>query len=372
MKHLKDLPQRILAAVRAFGFKQWFLLILNVVLVLGSAGCALGLRSVSGALTALHAAEWFRGDSDIRFAQIACYLPVDQGQSEEDIFNFRRQLDAQLVEQAMEAPEGGRLYIDAYSGMENITIASENSGNVSVKAVGVGGDFFYFHPCRLRSGAYIDPGNLMDDLVVLDEEMAWRLFGGVELAGLPVSITGQPFVVSGVVARETDFASTEAYTGDGGVFMSFSAMQRLLEDASVTGYEIVMPDPISNFAMGIIQDIFSLGDGDAVENSNRYALGHLLEVIRSFGKRSMRTNGVIYPYWENAARLTEDYAALLLVLAVGLAVCPAVFVLVLAVREGRRIYRLAKVKIPEKVEAAVEKRMEERLERQYAKKNGGK
>ena len=372
MKHLKDLPRRMLAAIRAFGFKQWFLLILNVVLVLGSAGCMLGLDRVSGTLTALRAAEWFRGESETRFAQIACYLPVDQGKTEEDIFSFRRQLDTRLVEQAMEAPTGGRLYIDAYSGAANVTIASESSGGVSVKAVGVGGDFFFFHPYRLRSGAYIDSGNLMDDLVVLDEEMAWRLFGGVELAGLSVSINGQPFVVSGVVSRETDFASTEAYTGDGGVFMSFSAMGRLLETASVTGYEIVLPDPITGFAMGIVRDLFPLGDGDAVENSSRYALSHLLEVIRSFGKRSMRTNGVIYPYWENAARLTEDYAALLLVLAVALAVCPVLFVLVLTVREVRRAYRLAKTKIPEKVEAAVEKRKEARLERQYEKKNGGK
>ena len=30
----------------------------------------------------------------------------------------------------------------------------------------------------------------------------------------------------------------------------------------------------------------------------------------------MNTHAVIYPYWENAARLTEDYAALFLLLAI--------------------------------------------------------
>ena len=366
-----NVSRRMLDAVRRFGFKQWFLLVLNVALVLGAAGCALGLRSVSNTLEALRGADQFRGGSDTRFAQLACYLPVDGGKTEEDMLSFRRTLDSKLEEQALKAPEGGSLYIDAYYGAESVSVSSGSSGSTTVKAVGVGGDFFYFHPYRLRSGSYIRADDLMDDLVVLDEEMAWKLFGGVELAGMTVFINNQPFVVAGVISREEDFASARAYTGDGGVFMSFSAMHGLIEDASITGYEIIMPDPITNFAKGILEDSFPIGEGDVVENSSRYTLGHLLEVIRSFGLRSMRTNGVIYPYWENAARLTEDYAALLLLLAALLALYPALFVLVLAIRQIRRTYRLAKVRIPEKVEAVVEKRKEERLERQFEKKNGG-
>lgn len=370
MRHLRELPRRMLAAIKEFGFKQWFLLILNIVLVLASIGCAAGLKEVGGALSSLTAAGRFRGTGETRYAQLACYLPVDGGKTEEDIFSFRQSLEGRMQEQSLEAPEGGSLYIDAYHGQHAVTISTEN-GSASVKAMGVGGDFFYFHPLTLRGGAYIKGSDLMDDLVVLDEEMAWKLFGGVELAGMTVFINNQPFVVAGVISREEDFASARAYTGDGGVFMSFSAMHGLIEDASITGYEIIMPDPITNFAKGILEDSFPIGEGDVVENSSRYTLGHLLEVIRSFGLRSMRTNGVIYPYWENAARLTEDYAALLLLLAALLALYPALFVLVLAIRQIRRTYRLAKVRIPEKVEAVVEKRKEERLERQFEKKNGG-
>ena len=270
-----------------------------------------------------------------------------------------------MQEQSLEAPEGGSLYIDAYHGQHAVTISTEN-GSASVKAMGVGGDFFYFHPLTLRGGAYIQGSDLMDDLVVLDEEMAWRLYGGTELAGLPVS-----FVIAGVVARETDFATGRAYTGDGGVYMSFSAMSRLIEEASITGYEIVMPDPITGYAKSVVEETFPIGTGDVVENSSRYTLSHLWEVIGDFGQRSMRGNGVIYPYWENAARLTEDYAALLLMLAVLSALCPLAFVLVLAIRDIRRAYRFAKVKIPEKVEETMERRKEERLEKIYEKKAGG-
>jgi hypothetical protein len=82
----------------------------------------------------------------------------------------------------------------------------------------------------------------------------------------------------------------------------------------------------------------------------------------------MRTNGVIYPYWENAVRLTEDYAALLLTMAVLLALYPLLTALVLIIKDIRRAYRFAKVKIPEKVDEAVEKRREERLEKAFEKK----
>lgn len=364
--------RRILTAMRGFGFKQWFLLILNVVLVLGSAACFWGLGRVSGTLDTLTAAGRFQGQGEVRYAQLACYLPVDGGKSEEDIRSFRRSLESKMSEQSLEAAEGGRLYLDAYFGTSKLTIASENGGSTSVEAVGVGGEFFYFHPLNLRSGSYIKEGDLMDDLVLLDEELAWKLFGGTNLTGMTVTINGAPFVISGVVSRETDFATDKAYTGEGGLYMSFSAMKRLNESATVTGYEVVMPNPIGGFAQGMLSETFPIGTGDIVENSSRYSLPHLWEVIKNFGQRSMRLNGVIYPYWENAARLTEDYAAGLLVLAVLLALYPLLTLLVLSIRDIRRAYRFAKVKIPEKVDEAVEKRREERLEKAFEKKEEGK
>lgn len=363
-----NLFRRIAAAVKKFGFKQWFLLILNAALILGSLACALGLRSVSGTLSTLTAAKRFQGEGETRFAQLACYLPVGDGKTEEDVRSFRQSLESKLVEQSLEAPEGGRLYLDAYYGMESVTISSDNGSNSTVKAVGAGGDFFYFHPLHLRSGSYIKGDDLMDDLVLLDEELAWKLFGGTELAGLTVYINSVPFVVSGVVAREADFATEKAYTGDGGLYMSFSAMSRLIEEASITGYEIVMPNPISGYAKSLLSEVFPIGTGDIVENSGRYGLLRLWDVIQTFGQRSMRTNGVIYPYWENAGRLTEDYAALLLLLAVLLALYPLLAALVLVIRDIRRAYRFAKIRIPEKVDAAMEKRREERLEKAFEKK----
>ena len=85
----------------------------------------------------------------------------------------------------------------------------------------------------------------------------------------------------------------------------------------------------------------------------------------------MRLNGVIYPYWENAARLTEDYAALLLLAAAVFLLIPLLFLITAVIRYVRWTYRFAKAKIPEKVEEAVEKHREERLEKKLENKAGG-
>ena len=365
---MRKILSRMGAAVRGFGFKQWFMTALIAALLLASAASLIGLGVVRRALVSVTAAERFRGGTDVRFAQIGCFLPVGQGKTEEDIFKFRQTLDSKLVEQSLEAPENGSLYLDAYCGMGTVTAVGNNGVSASVGAIGVGGDFFFFHPLVLRSGSYIQGGDLMDDLVVLDEETAWKLFGGTDLTGMTMTINGEPFVVSGVIAREEDFATRKAYSGDSGIFLSYSALSRLQEDTAISCYELVMPDPISGFAKNLVKENFPVGTGDIVENSSRYTLGHLWEVIRDFGSRSMRTNGVMYPYWENAARLTEDYAALLLVLAGLFAFYPACFALVQFIRLVIRTYRLAKARIPEKVEAAVEKRREERLENAFKDK----
>ena len=365
---MRKILSRMGAAVRGFGFKQWFMTAWIAALLLASAASLIGLGVVRRALVSVTAAERFRGGTDVRFAQIGCFLPVGQGKTEEDIFKFRQTLDSKLVEQSLEAPENGSLYLDAYCGMGTVTAVGNNGVSASVGAIGVGGDFFFFHPLVLRSGSYIQGGDLMDDLVVLDEETAWKLFGAVDLAGMPMTINGKDFVVSGVAAREDDFATKKAYGGDSGIFMSYSALSRLLEDTDISCYELVMPDPISGFAQNLVKENFSVGSGDIVENSSRYALGHLWQVIRDFGNRSMRTNGVIYPYWENAVRLTEDYAALLTALAALFAFYPACFALVNLIRYTVKTYRFAKAKIPEKVEMAVEKRREERLEHEFQNK----
>lgn len=344
--------------------------IIHIALTLLCLALALCLAALTGSFETITAAERFGGSSELRFAQIACYFPTGEGKSEEDITTLRQNLDAKLVEQSLEASEGGTLSIDTYYTRAKVTVTSDHA-STQVNAFAVGGDFFYFHPLTLRSGAYIAQRDLMDDLVVLDEVLAWRLFGGVELAGLPLTINGKPFVVAGVVAMEDDFATSRAQTEEGMMFFSYSALERLESEAEISAYEIVMPDPISNYARSTMEELLSTETGIIVENSGRFSLSRLIELIGAFGTRSMRTGAVAFPYWENALRLAEDYAALLLVLIVLTALCPALSLVVLLVRRGIALDRFVRREIPQRIGAAVERRREKRYAHAAAKDTEG-
>ena len=113
----------------------------------------------------------------------------------------------------------------------------------------------------------------------------------------------------------------------------------------------------------MIKDKFPLGDGVAVENSNRYSALSLAKVALAYGERSMNTHAVIYPYWENAARLTEDYAALFLLLMVLFAITPVIFVVVLLIKTLRRLITEAK----DKTVSAIEEKIEEKKEANYVR-----
>ena len=77
-------------------------------------------------------------------------------------------------------------------------------------------------------------------------------------------------------------------------------------------------------------------------------------MIGAFGKRAMTTNGVIYPYWENAARMAESYAALYLLLGTLLAIMPGVCLTIVLVKfitaEIRKGYYKASHAIEDRVE----------------------
>ena len=133
-----------------------------------------------------------------------------------------------------------------------------------------------------------------------------------------------------------------------------NAALNAMAELPIDCYEIVLPDPVSGFAKKLMTEKFPVGEGVIVQNTGRFSLSGLISVIGKFGKRVMTTNGVIYPYWENAARMAESYAALLLILGTLFSLMPAVcltIVLVkLTVREIKRGYYKAAHAIEDRVE----------------------
>ncbi len=341
--------------------RQKVLLVLCAVLACASAVSGMYFRRATHALITQSAAEAWRGQSELRFAQAAAYLPVDEPKTEDDIRAFRDAMARALNDASLEAPENGRLWDDAFCAFAKLELSGPG-GTCSVTAVGVGGDFFLFHPLHLRAGSYLTADDYMADRLVLDEQSAWALFGGLDVAGMGVQCGTREYPVAGVVARETDFATRRACTDVAMVYMSYDALKALTE-AQIQSYEVVMPEPISGFAMSVMRDHFPVGDGVLVDNTRRYSLKNLWTVLKDFGVRSMNTHAVIYPYWENAARMTEDHAALALLLCVLFGLFPVVSFVVVTVK----YLKMGVTAAAESAAEAIEERVEEEKEKHYVR-----
>ncbi len=340
--------------------------LINAVLMLLAAACIFGFVKVRSTLTYTNAAKEWAGESGERFAYVSCFLPVNGKVGEETVRSFESTVNAKLVEASMEAEEGKSLWKYAYSGAGNVNVTTER-GSSSVYAMGVGGDFFSFHRMFLRSGNYIAESDLMHDRVVLDKELAWKLFGAIEVDGMELEINGKRFIVAGVVERDGDFASLISYPENSGLYMAYDVFNEMTGE-EISCCEAVLPNPVSGFAKNMMTESFTASGTEVVEVSARYRLGNIFDIIGSFGKRSMRTDGIIYPSWENAARLTEDYCALFLVLFLMFMATPLCFGAVLAYKYGKRGAEKLGVLAREKATALYDRANDRLYEREQSRK----
>lgn len=348
--------------MRAAFFKQKKHLALIIAFcgcILVSAALFFVFNHLGNVLLSQQAASRYRGENEERFAQVSAYFPVGKEIDENTVYSFRQTLDSKMTEASIEAEGNESLYDDAYSASGEITVTGEK-GTATVTAIGIGGDYFLFHPLYLRSGNYFSGNDLMHDYVILDEELAWRLFGGIDLAGLTVTINYEPYVIAGVISREDDFASEKAYTSGAGIFMSYDKLNALT-GAEISTYELVCINPIEGFALSALEESFASAFN--VENSSRFTISGIFDVIKDFAGRSMNTAGVVLPYWENAARYIENIAAIVLIFAVLFAVFPFVTLIVVFVRAVKRLFRAAKTKLPELIEEQSERRYRRKIER---------
>lgn len=373
--------------INALGRKNLIILALLLALTLGALGCFAGIHALSRMLPSQLAAERWQGESEIDYAQLSCFIPVDETVTLNEIAAFREAAMTRLHEAALDIDTGDEvLMADAWSCTEKVSVSSA-LGKGEVYATAVGGEYFSFHPIRLISGSYISASDLMQDRALLDEDTAWLLFGSTNIQGMSFKINGVPFLVAGVIEREDDFASKKAYTAGMGIFISYDAYSTLLTAASaavpasadtanasaapgIQCYELVLPNPVKNFALNLVKEKFPIGRGEIVNNTERFTLSNLRSLLKSFDTRSMQTSGVIYPYWENASRGAEDRAVLLLLLGCVLLVPPVITVLILAVRYAVRGKRALEDELMPRFKENAEEAVRVRARRRWEKQHG--
>lgn len=303
-------------------------------------------------------------------AQVSCFFAADSKTTEDTILMFEHGIDSALTEasvvQESENP-GARLWADAYSADGKITL-SNNKTSVTADAIGIGGDFFLFHPLTLINGAYFSGNDLMQDYCVIDKDAAWQLFGSYDVAGMTVYISGIPHIVTGVVERPEGRLAEAAGLEGTLVYVSLETLETLGTSYGINHYEIVMPDPVTGFAYNHVKENLGKEENatEVVENSARYSLLSRLKLIGQFGVRSMNGKGIIYPYWENIARGYEDILMILTLLQLLTLLYPVILLLIAFIiwwRHKGWTLRDVRLKAKDKLERLIERMRAARAEK---------
>lgn len=294
-------------------------------------------QSLIGKQEAQMMAQRWKKEKDV--TQISCFFSREAGVSDYQIIAFEHMLDNALQEASIKlenANPGARLWADAYSASGTITLSTERTA-LTLKAKGVGGDFFQFHPQQLQYGNYFSGSDLNSDYIVIDEETAWQLFGGIDVSGKFVTIGGQPHMIAGVIHRPQGKMEKAAGLSDSIVYVSMSTLQNYSPYYGIEHFEIVMPNPIKDFAMQKVKENLSVDENEViyVENTGRFGIVKSLEVLLQYGYRSMNGRAILFPYWENLARGCEDILAPITLLMVILLIIPATIVFVWAIYAWR-------------------------------------
>jgi len=272
-------------------------------------------------------------------AQISCFFSANVNITPETIEEIEYNLDVKLKEASIVSEStnpGARLWADAYSAYGRITVKSD-IGNLTADAIGIGGDFFLFHPLKLLTGSYFSGKDLMQDYCILDEDAAWRLFGSKDIAGQFVTIQGIPHMVAGVIEREEGRLADAAGLDSTVVYVSYSSLEKYGSHSGINHYEVVMPNPVKDFALGYVKELVKIDEQEmeVVDNTTRFTLWNRLKLIGEFGTRSMNGKAIIYPYWENMVRGQEDILMLLTLLLVLFVIYPVSVIIITIIKRWK-------------------------------------
>ena len=267
------------------------------------------------------ARRWNEKDS----AQLSGYFPEGEGDVPGRIYSLTASVDKALQDASLRAAEGGRLWYCACSGETDMYAQTERE-SATLRVTVFGGEYFYIHTPEILYGSYLAPGGENAGYVFLDETAAWKLFGALNVVGMPLTLGDGQYTVCGVGRIPRNTVYDEAYGQTPRAYILFDS-PAAPAGMRISVYEAVLPDPVSGFARDLFETHFAPGDtAVVVENSARFTLPALWEYITNMDTLGVRASRVTYPWWENMAQVAQYRCACCLIaqitlLALALLLC---------------------------------------------------
>ncbi len=270
------------------------------------------------------AERWSSGK--VKYSQISVFYPEGFDKTDSSgISMLESHIDSALTKNFKAESKDARIWNDAYSSVSSKASVQKNTDSketATVSVTGVGGNFFDFHPLELLSGNYLYDSALRDNQAVLDEDAAWALYSSCDVTGMTFYLNGREFVVQGVVKREKGKNISMVYPKEPAVYIYYNMLSELQLDDTLNCYEVTMPSQVKGYAENLVMsyygvDVMSQSDEDLaaakenmvceiVNNTERYSFVNTVKQLYLSSRSTVATRPIAYPYWENAARITEN------------------------------------------------------------------
>lgn len=257
-----------------------------------------------------------------RYAVITMYTEKESAISADQVGSWVYSMDNSLLESSITPKEGARSWAYCYIAEDTLSVTGPK-GNTTAEAMAVGGDFFVFHPMKFTYGSAFLNDNSNPMGIVIDSDLAWKVFGAENVVGMTVTINDIEFVVVGVSEKESS-SGTYGYTyGERPrMYMSHVGYSKIVGDtANITMFETTLPNSVQTFAKNIFDGVVRMNEetSEISEASERFSMTNRFNNMKNLKYSWIRQNKIEYPYWENEAKVADYSCAVLMIFEVGFA-----------------------------------------------------
>jgi len=273
---------------------------------------------ISGTIEYIDAGKRWSSSGD-RFAVISLYTEENAALTKEQVESWVYRTDAALLESSISLKENARSWAYTYAVEKTLTVTGPKA-QTTAEVIAAGGDFFVFHPQEFVYGSAFLNDLSNPNGVVIDDDLAWKLFGATDIVGMEVTVNGISFTVSGVSCRESDSGIYNYTYGERPrMYMSYAGFVKLYgNDAHITMYEAALPNAVKGFARNIFNGAVSVNEEtmSVQEASDRFSLLNRYNNMKILKYSWIRENKIEYPYWENEAKVADYRCAILMIFEV--------------------------------------------------------
>lgn len=279
------------------------------------------VSGLSNSIDYLDAGKRWSANGD-RFAVISLYAEEGAALSGDRVETWVRAIDSKLLESSISANENARSWTYTYATEETMSITGPKA-SATAEVIAAGGDFFVFHPQKMVYGSAFLNDTSNPNGVVVDEDLAWKIFGATDIVGMELTIGDTSFVVTGVSKREsTHGVYNYTYGERPRMYMSYAGYVKVCGDENhITIFEAALPNAVRGFALNIFNGAITANEETmtVIEATDRFSLKNRYNNMKALKYSWIHENKIEYPYWENEARVADYRCAVLMIFEVVIA-----------------------------------------------------